>query len=80
MGHDTAVIGLCVPLEVDFTFFVVINNTLVPLFLVVLATIVRRMRYDREFVAILICRAVAGKGQFVSFGVIVVKGVRILEA
>ena len=76
MGHDAAVHHIWLPLNVGVSIYPVINNALVPMFHVVLATIVRR-RHEREFLAFFICRATIGEGELVSFGIIVLKGVRI---
>lgn len=62
VGHDAAILGVRIALKVDVTRYPVIKNPLVPLFHVVLATIVNR-RHEGELLEIVICWTMAGEGQ-----------------
>jgi hypothetical protein len=77
MGHDATVHSIWVPVNGSVTRYPVINDTLVPLFHIVLATIVRGRRHERELLAVFICRAIVGEVEFVSFGIIVLERVGI---
>jgi hypothetical protein len=60
--HDAAKLHVWVPIVGIISIFPVINNTLVTLFHVVLASIVGR-RHQWELLEVIICRATVGEGE-----------------
>lgn len=80
MCHDSAVIHHRVPVRANLTILIVVDNALVALIDVVLATVVHAAILERILSPIIIGGTPTGKVQLVALGIIVGEFARVLVA
>lgn len=73
VSHDPAIVYQRMPIVSNFTWFLIVDDALISLIGIALATIVYATVLERILLTVLVRWAVLGEGQLVALGVVVVK-------